>query len=495
MGSGLLVLTAKGKQNLYLNVNPNITFFKMAYRRHTNFSSEIIPQYFKTTPNFGNKVTVSISKNADLMSQIYLYVKLPSITKFYHSILPDNIKKFRWVEKIGWALIKTIDIELGGVLIDRHYGDWLNIWDELTRNSFHLNGINKMIGNQKELFSPTNGKDSFSLYIPLNFWFCQNIGLALPLIALIHNDIKIHVEFNSFSKCYIEEPTHYINVDQNFSLFKFNEEIYQNINGTIARGRFIYFDTFTKRLYYEKWINNFLHPTLITQKNKYIIQGNTTNFKVTPILNDSIKKDDNYFNNNYPSIIESYILINYIYLDNPERIRFLNSNHEYLINTLQIVPETIIYSNNSSIKLKFVHPCKQLIWRLQMDYNYKKNDLFNYSINPDISKNEIILSEIININGKNRNDIDFYKYYQLIQNYKYSNNSPSIGIHSYSFSIYPYKYQPSGTFNFSKIDDSTLILNLDRKISYQNFVRIKIYAINYNLLRIDNGLGGLVFSR
>ena len=345
MGSGLLVLTAKGKQNLYLNVNPNITFFKMAYRRHTNFSSEIIPQYFKTTPNFGNKVTVSISKNADLMSQIYLYVKLPSITKFYHSILPDNIKKFRWVEKIGWALIKTIDIELGGVLIDRHYGDWLNIWDELTRNSFHLNGINKMIGNQKELFSPTNGKDSFSLYIPLNFWFCQNIGLALPLIALIHNDIKIHVEFNSFSKCYIEEPTHYINVDQNFSLFKFNEEIYQNINGTIARGRFIYFDTFTKRLYYEKWINNFLHPTLITQKNKYIIQGNTTNFKVTPILNDSIKKDDNYFNNNYPSIIESYILINYIYLDNPERIRFLNSNHEYLINTLQIVPETIIYSN------------------------------------------------------------------------------------------------------------------------------------------------------
>lgn len=498
MGSGLLILISVGKQNLYLTNNPDITFFKVAYRRHTNFSIEIVPQYFKATPNFGKKVSVSISKNADLISQMYLYVRLPSIPKCYHSVLPDNIKKFKWINKIGWAIIRSIDIEIGGLLIDRHYGDWLNIWSELSGKNLHRKGLKKMIGDVDELTTLSNGKESYDLYIPLQFWFCRNYGLALPLIALIHNDVKIHVEFNSFSKCYVENPTHYITVKENYCIFNENEEISQTINGVTAKGKFIYFDVTTNRLYYEKWYNDFLSSSSSSTQSKYVITGKDTGFQITPELDSSVIKDESYFKNVvFPSIIESYMLINYIYLDNQERIRFLNSNHEYLIDTLQNIPETIIYSNNSAIKLNFIHPCKEIIWRFQMNFNFDKNDAFNYSlnINDEENTNEIVMVEKIIINGRNRLEMDIPKYYKLIQNYQNFVNSPSFGIHSYSFSLYPQKYQPSGTMNFSKIDDSSISFNLDRTISYQNFTRLKVYALNYNLLRIVNGIGGLAFSR
>ena len=498
MGSGLLILISKGKQNLYLNENPDITFFKIMYKRYTNFSIETVPQYFKSTPDFDKKNTVVISKNADLINQLYLYIKLPAIPKCYHSILPNGIKKFRWVSKIGWAIIRTVDIEIGGMLVDRHYSEWLNIWNELNGKNAHIKGLNNMIGNIDKLTTFTNGKESYSLYIPLNFWFCNNYGLALPIIALMHNEIKVHVEFNSFSKCYIENATHYITIKENYCLFDKNEIIYQTINGTTINAEFIYFDINTNYLYYNKINGDFLLESTGSNQNNYMIKGYATHFQVTPIFNNNINKDEGYFKNTiYPSIIKSFLLVNYIYLDNQERSYFLNTNHEYLINTLQLVPETVIYSNNSQLKLKFIHPCKQLIWRFQMKYNKEKNDIFNYSLNirKNEKKKEIVLKEKIEFNGKNRLDIEFPKYYKFIQNYQNFINSPSFGIHTYSFSLYPDQYQPSGTINFSKLDDATLKFNLDRTISYQNYVTIKIFAINYNLFRIINGLGGIVFNR
>ena len=106
----------------------------MVYKRHTNFSIETVSQYFKSTPDFGRKVTVNLSKTADLLGSIYLYVELPDIIKENHSTLPTGIKNFAWVKKIGLALINYIDLEIGGILVDRHFGDYLNIWGELVIN-------------------------------------------------------------------------------------------------------------------------------------------------------------------------------------------------------------------------------------------------------------------------------------------------------------------------------------------------------------------------
>jgi hypothetical protein len=113
MGLGLLLLVSVGKENIYLSSQPEITFFKMAHKRHTNFSIDTIAQYFKSTPDFGRRVTVNLSKNADLLEKIFLYVELPDIIKENHSVLPTGVKKFAWVKKIGLAIISFVDLEIG----------------------------------------------------------------------------------------------------------------------------------------------------------------------------------------------------------------------------------------------------------------------------------------------------------------------------------------------------------------------------------------------
>jgi len=168
MGGGLLQLVAYGAQDVYLTGNPQITFFKVVYRRHTNFSIESIQQTFNGTPGTGKRVTCQISRNGDLVHK--LYVVLDTVGD------PDARK-----------CIKKVEVEIGGQLIDRQYGDWMTIWNELTLPKGKETGYNTMI----------NGNSGNNAYVPLEFWFCRNIGLALPLIALQYHEVKINIEFDS----------------------------------------------------------------------------------------------------------------------------------------------------------------------------------------------------------------------------------------------------------------------------------------------------------
>ena len=127
MGLGLLILASYGKENNILSYNPQVTYFKKVYKKASEISFEIIPQYFKSIPNFNKRLTINISKNADLIKDMSLYIELPELPPSKHTVLPNGIKKIAWVNKVGLALIKYIDIEIGGILIDRHYSDWLNI--------------------------------------------------------------------------------------------------------------------------------------------------------------------------------------------------------------------------------------------------------------------------------------------------------------------------------------------------------------------------------
>ena len=178
-------LVAVGTQDIYLSGNPQITFFKTVYRRHTNFSIESIEQTLVGSINFGQRVTCVVSRNGDLMHQVYLQVKLPAL---------DNSDS-RWVNNIGHFLINEVSVEIGGQVIDRHYGDWLNIWSELTQTAEKAAGYDKMIGAQLENSGGT-------LYIPLQFWFCRNPGLALPLISLQYHEVKFNIHFRDAQDCY-----------------------------------------------------------------------------------------------------------------------------------------------------------------------------------------------------------------------------------------------------------------------------------------------------
>jgi hypothetical protein len=493
MGLGLLILVSVGKENIYLSTQPEITFFKIAYKRHTNFSVEPIPQYFKTTPNFGSKCTVNIAKNADLLSSLFLYVELPNIQmeNFTNTNLTSN---FAWVKKIGLALISYVEIEIGGYIIDRHYGDWLNIWNEITRNKSTYKSYNNMIGNIPELYNYSQTKSSIILYIPLSFWFCLDTGLALPLISLIHNDIRINVQFNDINNCYKISPSHFITVSNNICIYEPGEYFYQNYQNNKIIGEFIYFDPINKYLYYNPIKSKFIIPPINNSSSMYNLVGYNSNYIMNIKPNTVIVENDDYFKFNQPSLITSYILADYIYLDNFERNKFLNTQHEYIIPTIQTITDQIIYSMNYGYKLPLINPVKLLIWRGILVSNIENNDFFNYTTTPQTtSEEDLIIKNYLVINSINRMELDSIEYYTYIPRYQYSLGNEN-GVYLYSFSLNPKDIQPSGSINFSKIDDAYLQIKSNKVVNYQNPISFKCYAIQYNLFKVSNGIGGLIFN-
>ena len=494
MGIGLLILVQVGKQNLYLSAQPEITFFKIAYKRYTNFSIEPTPQYFKTTPDFGRKCTVNIGRNADLVGACYLYVTLPSIMMENYSSNATNVKSFAWVEKIGFALINYIEIEIGGTIIDRQYGDWLNIWQELVLPLNLKNAGNKMIGNTPELTSYTKTKQSTILYIPLGFWFCLDTGLALPLISLLHNDVKIHVEFNDLSTCYKLSPSYYITINNNYCLLKPGEYFYQNYQNNKVIGEFVYFDQINQNLYYNPVKGTFIVPSTNNDPN-YVLTGTSTQFKINITPNTVVVQDTDYFQFNKPSLISAYILTNYIYLDNFERTFFINNTNQYLIPIIQTLPDQIIYSINSTYKLPLYNPIKLIVWRVCLISNIVNNNTFNYTSYPYTSNViPLINNNLLVINSTNRIDLSDIQYYTEIQKYQYNIPSQQEGIYMYSFALNPKDITPSGSMNFSRIDDAYIQVTLNNIVNYQNPVSMRAYAVQYNIFRASNGIGGLVYN-
>lgn len=213
MGGGLMQLVAYGAQDVYLTGNPQITFFKVVYRRHTNFSIEVIEHTFNGNPDFGRKVTICVHRNGDLVTKMYLRIRLSELT-YNGSEESKCLAKAAWTTRLGHALIDNVELDIGGSRIDKQYGDWLNIWYELARNDSHDRGYDHMIGNVPaltELSGVQNGsssrgnviKNECTLFIPLQFWFNRNNGLALPLIALQYHEVRLHFEFRDLQECVV----------------------------------------------------------------------------------------------------------------------------------------------------------------------------------------------------------------------------------------------------------------------------------------------------
>jgi hypothetical protein len=496
MSGGLMQLVAYGIENLYLTEDPQITFFKVVYRRHTNFSIESIPQYFNIKANFSNRVSCSITRNGDLINKMYVVVTLPNIPA-----LPSGAK-VRWVNNIGYALLKTIQLEIGGKIIDTQYGDWLYIWNELNRNN-NYRGINNMIGNIPELTEFSTSKNAYTLYIPLQFWFCRNVSLSLPIIALEYSEVKINIEFTDIKNCIITGPTHYIFLTDSICLFKPYELI--RVGQTEQYIQFINFDETKMKMGYIK-----MDPNVQLNPNT-IIRGIESNYSTTIYdpnsgLYPTITKNDEIINltKSNPTfrdifnltLSDAFLFVDYVYLDNIERVKFARSNHEYLIDVCQFDNDKIIFNSNNKIKIGYSHPTKEIIVRAQMDYmlNDYYKDQFNYttSFNKGTGKS-LIKKILLKLNGFNREtdyDKNFYTNIQSLQHHK--STAPN-GLFLYSFALYPMDSQPSGACNFSKIDDISIDITVE-PISYNKPAKIKIYAFTYNVFRIINGVGGLAFE-
>ena len=195
-------LVAYGAQDIYLTGNPQITFFKVVYRRHTNFSMEAIQQTFNGTPSAGGStLTSTISRNGDLVHRMWLDVGVD------RNVLADTGTYANWTNNTGHAFVKECEIEIGGQRIDRHYSQWLDVWNELTdHEESEWVGLNKHAAKNAYLKSHTSlplygtsDPEKLKLYIPLQFWFNRNVGLALPLIALQYHEVELDVKFREIS--------------------------------------------------------------------------------------------------------------------------------------------------------------------------------------------------------------------------------------------------------------------------------------------------------
>ncbi len=196
MGGGLMQLVAYGAQDVYLTGNPQITFFKVVYRRHTNFSMQCIEQPLDSA-RFGGRHTVQVLRSGDLAGRMYLKTTLPKLTA-------ATDKKCAWVRRVGHALIDNIECTVGGSQVDKHWGTWYDLWYELTHTEEQERGYSKLIGDVDECKVLASTISAYTLYVPLQFWFNRNTGLALPLIALQYHEVRFNIMFEQFANlvCY-----------------------------------------------------------------------------------------------------------------------------------------------------------------------------------------------------------------------------------------------------------------------------------------------------
>jgi Large eukaryotic DNA virus major capsid protein/Major capsid protein N-terminus len=541
MGGGLMQLVAYGAQDVYLTGNPQITFWKVTYRRYTNFAIESIEQTFNGQADFGRRVQCVISRNGDLAYRTYLQVTLPEINQLMgvtsYSTAGGPGVYARWLDFPGEQLIAQVEVEIGGQRIDRQYGDWMHIWNQLTMTSEQQRGYFKMIGNTTQLtfitdpsFSdvdgpcdslaprqvcaPRNALPETTLYVPLQFWFCTNPGLALPLIALQYHEVKINLDIRPIDECLWAVTT---------------------LGNNCGTGKPV--------------------PATIAYNQ---------------------------------SLVAASLYVDYVFLDTDERRRMAQNPHEYLISQLQFTGDESVGSSSNKIKLNFNHPVKELVWVVQPDtnvdycssltcdallfrvlgaqpFNYTDaidalpnavhafggpasiaadsrafidaNGLFhdagavdsainssNYwhgSTNPYSQPNlggvnadtnsgvsdagTFVLSETsldmhcwgqnpvvtakLQLNGQDRFSEREGSYFSWVQPYQAHTRCPDEGINVYSFALRPEEHQPSGTCNFSRIDNATLQLVLSNAtVEGTKTAKVRVYATNYNVLRIMSGI-------
>ena len=492
MPGGTMHLAAYGIEDMFLTHDPQITYFKIVYRRHTNFSIEEIRQNFIQVTDFGSKVTANLSKNGDLIEKTTLVINLPKINKF-----KDGISQVAWVKNIGYRIIKSISIEINGRTISKHYGEWMYLWNELFCPL--SSKMDKLIGNIDDLINYTYEKNAYTLNIPLQFWFNKNAGNALPIISMTYSDVKINLELQSLDYCLKITPTHYIKCDEDIVNLQKYEIIEQSIDGQVNIGEFLYYDINERKLYYYLISkNNFQSiPYGTINTTKYNIVGKITNYTVIPYTQQTITKvitPQSYISNklNNLHLGETYLLVNYIYLDDDERMKFAQSKHDYLIEHIYFTENNEITGPIESVSIDVDNPCKYIVWFLQQDYIYNSKDYSNYL---DNNKDNLITEETILLNQRERLSFRSEKYFSYIQPYLYARNTAPKGVNMYFFSISPNSTQPAGSCNMSKIESIEIKMKTKPILSTNNVGLFRCYCETYNILRVANGYAGVIFER
>ncbi len=499
MVGGLVQLAAYGSEDLYLTGNPQITFFKMVYRRHTNFAMENIEQQFEgaggnlefSRDSISRTLRCKIPKDGDLISNMYFGMRVPDMYS-YHDTTNDIFYYFYWVKFLALNMVKSIHINIGNQEIDLHYSEWLHVYNELYNTAEQKKVFYRLIGHEEEMYNPTNSIGNYpeslttgsgspsiierNVYIPLNFWFNTIPGLALPLIALDDktSTVELKIVLNTIDQFY------------NLEYFDKNANVKYKLKPEIANP--------------DHSILNFLIGD----------DSSTVGWGLRPHLE-----------------------INYIFLDKRERELFARIEHDYLME--QVIRREFLNINQKeqTITLRnLYHPVKYIVIVMKRSDSVNRNDHNNYtnwfdsSLDPlmgttqytnwydrnspnavpvfnepnitrttyESYKKDIIQEAIIRINGMDRIKEKPGRYFNLVQKFQHNLESDDTGIYVYSFAINPTKHEPSGSCNMSRVDTLefkfTFLPLPDTSYTYE----MNMYFVNYNIFRVMGGVASLVFQ-
>lgn len=403
MGGGLLQLVAFGSQDQYITGTPQITYFKVLFKRHTNFAIEPIAQSFSGTVRYGSKVTAVISRNGDLLGDMWLEAVMTRDTARGATFYP------------GEQLIKSVELELGGQRLDKLYNSWYRLYDNLYRNTQTDRDAYRAMVDFVD--SEPDGAQK-RMFVPILFWCCRSPGNYLPLISLQYHELRVTFEFEDAS----------------------------NISGI---------DT-TAALQAELWCD-------------------------------------------------------YVYLDQEERKKFATQSHEYLVEQVQFTGDENVTvgttQKSQQVRLSFNHPTKLLAFCIADPSTYGK--VTAGSAGATAEAMAPLASVKLMLNGHDRAAVRSGAVYNKIVPYQANKAKPDAGFYYMSFGLSPTQHAPSGSLNFSRIDSAVLALTFkaasaananailtetDTLSTATSLSALRVFAVNFNILRIMSGMGGLAFS-
>lgn len=405
MSGGLIQLVALGPQDVHLTSEPERTFFKQTYKRHTHFATEPIRQVVSGNPGFGSKVSCVFSRSGDLISNVVVEVVLQrgTGTTFY----------------AAEQLLKSAELLVGGQRFDLLTNTWLRIYDEVYRPIDQREAYRQMTDFAHTAIEPVGSVKRF--YVALPFWFCNNPASALPLIALQYHDVELRLEFA------------------------------KSVAGVDA--------TFAPQV--SVWCE-------------------------------------------------------YVFLEAQERQWFAQQAQEYMIEQVQTVSQSIAPLANAvkreTVELPFNHPVKFIAWVAKPPDGTHGLFTSNYATGKGLQALEVygpVSEAALTLNGKDRFVARPGSYFRLHHPFNVFGQAPSVGVYIYSFALNPRAWAPSGTLNFSRIEDARLQVYLKKAnltdgtpaatedqttTGALGLTTIEVYARCYNFIKFENGMAAILYA-
>jgi hypothetical protein len=481
MPGGLMQLVNKGAQDQLVTGSPTFTLFRSVYKRHTEFAMEHFRLDFRSVnldlnPTTPKSMRVRVDRNAQMLHDCYIHVSLPDIyspiarvTRGIHPELSPDASgigyEFQWIPNIGYNMINTVSVLINGTAVVTHTGEWMKLYSYLNIRPPKRRTIDGMVGNVPELTDPANAFNRTNQYphsittggsiaqpsilardlvIPLHFWFCEDIGTALPLVALQYSEVEIVVEFKSVYELFTVRDVR----DSSTSAF----------NG--SKG------TFGQRIAPDPAFTEF----------------SMTNFLSPPTISGTAQN---------PSLtiwsLNPYIEANYIFLGDAEVVQLAKSDNSFKIKELRRVVVPGLYGAGNDIELTLVNLCTRIVWVAQRSDLIANNEFDNYSnhsripygpyqnrslmspwyssgaaIGQNQSATDIMIDAVVVLDGAERFNAKTFDFFKYLENYRHHNGNVSIlpGIYTYSFALEHDTPQPSGQLNGSMFNKTLLRLTL-----------------------------------